>query len=607
MLARGVFFTIHFDRISNCHTSPLESLRRTNRLIDTHTHKHKHTLTQTHKIMLISIQTMFYGVAYVLSTWLFLFWLEFLWSRRRFYRVAWQLSGPWGWPFLGKGLEMMRPDTFMQYLESTAKEYATPFISWMGTSCFLYVNDPDTVDTVFNSPHCTNKGELYSFVAEGIGDGLFTSSSPRWNKHRRLINPAFSRQNINNFLPIFNVEANLMLGKCADLAKSGEKFNIYEMLKRSVLETACQTTMGKRMNFENEASAHIFEAYKDLTEACVRRMLSPWLYPSVLFRCSSLYVRQEQIVRVLFNFIDGLLQRKNNKSVANITTNQQQLQQQQEQVQLGRHSTLNGNESENCSGTDSAQVNGKVCASVNAATDADASATLRKSKAIFVEQVRAHVEQGQFTWEDVRAEANVIIAASFETTSTGLYIVCLCLAMHPEYQEKLYDELSKLFPEKTPPEINYEQLERMHYTEMIIKEAMRLFAPVPFVLRSASNDFHLRNGVLIPRGTQIAIDIYNMQRDERFWGENAKQFNPEAHFGPSAPSRHPLAYIPFTKGLRMCIGYRYAIMLMKVFVAKIFHQYRLKTDATLDRLKCKGAISLKLVEYPLIQLEARVR
>lgn len=65
-------------------------------------------------------------------------------------------------------------------------------------------------------------------------------SAPRWNKHRRLINPAFSRQNINNFLPIFNVEANLMLGKCADLAKSGEKFNIYEMLKRSVLETACR-------------------------------------------------------------------------------------------------------------------------------------------------------------------------------------------------------------------------------------------------------------------------------------------------------------------------------------------------------------------------------
>lgn len=51
------------------------------------------------------------------------------------------------------------------------------------------------------------------------------------------------------------------------------------------------------------------------------------------------------------------------------------------------------------------QLNGKV------GVDADASAAIRKSKAIFVEQVRIHVEQGQLSWEDVRAEANVIIAA----------------------------------------------------------------------------------------------------------------------------------------------------------------------------------------------------
>lgn len=177
--------------------------------------------------------------------------------------------------------------------------------------------------------------------------------------------------------------------------------------------------------------------------------------------------------------------------------------------------------------------------------------------------------------------------------------------MHPEYQEKLYDELVTIFPENEPPVVDYEHLERMPYTEMIINEALRLYSPVPMVLRSAADDFRLRNGVLIPRGTQIGIDIYNMQRDEHIWGPDAKQFKPEAHFGPNAAKRHAFAFIPFTKGLRMCIGYRYALMLMKVFVAKIFRQYRLKTEATLDQLVVKGTISLKLAEYPLCQLKAR--
>lgn len=46
----------------------------------------------------------------------------------------------------------------------------------MGTKCCLYVNDPETIETVFNSASCTNKGYLYRFMASVIGDGLFTSS-----------------------------------------------------------------------------------------------------------------------------------------------------------------------------------------------------------------------------------------------------------------------------------------------------------------------------------------------------------------------------------------------------------------------------------------------
>lgn len=61
-------------------------------------------------------------------------------------------------------------------MERLTKEYESPFITWLGTGCFLYVNDPETMETIFNSTCCTNKGDVYRFMSSAIGDGLFTSS-----------------------------------------------------------------------------------------------------------------------------------------------------------------------------------------------------------------------------------------------------------------------------------------------------------------------------------------------------------------------------------------------------------------------------------------------
>ncbi|TMW50819.1 hypothetical protein DOY81_004095 [Sarcophaga bullata] len=344
-----------------------------------------------------------------------------------------------------------------------------------------------------------------------------------------------------------------------------------------------------------------------LTEVCVKRMLSPWLYIDVIYRFSSLYKCQQKYVSTLYKFVENLLHHNDNiKNLATLTSPKTITN------HYKNHNIWNVNVDGDDRTDDSNELN-------------------KKSKSyVFVEQIRNHIDEGQLTWQDVRDEANVIVAATFETTSTALYLVCLCLAMHPECQDKLYKELIEIFPSpakcsnyadnsRLTTELSYdgngsiiftdvtlEQLEQMKYTEMVINEAMRLFAPVPMVLRSASNEFQLRNGITIPKGTQIGIDIYNMQRRKDIWGPLAHTFNPDKHFGPYTKP-HPFAFVPFTKGLRMCIGYRYAIILMKVMLAKIFLNFRLTTctNVNMENIKIKGTISLKLVEYPLCQLQQR--
>lgn len=125
--------------------------------------------------------------------------------------------------------------------------------------------------------------------------------------------------------------------------------------------------------------------------------------------------------------------------------------------------------------------------------------------------------------------------------------------MFPKYQEKLYEEVRTIFLNDNTI-ISHESLKELVYMDLVINEAMRLLSPVPIVARQTNASLQLANGVYLPSGVQIAIDIFHLHRNSEIWGADANTFNPD-HFLPSNMRyRHPYAFIPFTKGIRSCIG-----------------------------------------------------
>lgn len=126
--------------------------------------------------------------------------------------------------------------------------------------------------------------------------------------------------------------------------------------------------------------------------------------------------------------------------------------------------------------------------------------------------------------------------------------------MFPEYQKKLFEEVNSLFPEKQNVNISSESVKQLVYMDLIINEAMRLLSPVPIVARQINEPMELSNGIVLPKGVQVAIDIFHLHRREDIWGSDAQTFNPD-HFLPSnMRDKHAYAFIPFTKGIRNCIG-----------------------------------------------------
>lgn len=68
----------------------------------------------------------------------------------------------------------------------------------------------------------------------------------------------------------------------------------------------------------------------------------------------------------------------------------------------------------------------------------------------------------------------------------------LMLAMHPEYQERVFEEVKLIFPDKNIDNfVNYEDLNNLEFTERVIKETMRLFPAVPVMARNATAAFDL--------------------------------------------------------------------------------------------------------------------
>lgn len=81
------------------------------------------------------------------------------------------------------------------------------------------------------------------------------------------------------------------------------------------------------------------------------------------------------------------------------------------------------------------------------------------------------------------------------------------------------------------------------------------FPLLPIVFRYVTNEsLKFSNGITLPTGQIICIDMYRLHRSKAIYGPEANRFNPENFSAENVEQRHPYVFIPFRKGQRFCIG-----------------------------------------------------
>ncbi|KAF5292052.1 hypothetical protein FQR65_LT11318 [Abscondita terminalis] len=447
-------------------------------------------------------------------------YLQYLWKRRYLYSAAWQRPGPLSFPFIGNALLLVAsPSDLLKNLLRLNKLYKSPFPFWTGPKLLFSISEPKDLETVLNSPNALNKIEFHKSRKIVSGQGLFAAPVPIWKRHRKIILPTMNQKVLNDFVPIFVEQSDILLQQLLEEVGKDE-FDIFDYVSKCVLDNLCATMMGVSVNAQITDSE--FPKWNNkIVEISYIRMLNIWYHFDFIFNLSSHSRQYNDLTRKISTFVDDMVLQKRREYRAHRE---------------------------------------------NAFVDEEFSK--RKS---FLHLLIELSENGtEFNNEELRDEVITFLIAGNDTSATMLSFFFIVLGMYPEIQQKLYEEVINVLGSNRP--VEHADLNKFEYMDRLIRETLRIFPSVPFLGRSVTEDIKLEDCTL-PAGCSVLINVIGLHRDPSLYPEPLK-FDPDRFLKEEVAKRHPYSWLPFSGGPRNCIGTKFGFMSMKTMIASVVRKFK---------------------------------
>ncbi|KAJ7247129.1 cytochrome P450 [Mycena haematopus] len=196
-------------------------------------------------------------------------------------------------------------------------------------------------------------------------------------------------------------------------------------------------------------------------------------------------------------------------------------------------------------------------------------------------------ERQRLSDAEVIAQIPSFFVAGHGTTSTSTAWALHSLSLNPATQEKLRKELFTISSENP----TMDELNSLPYLESVVRETLRVYGPVAFLERIATQDDVLplsrpytdtagkcHDSLPIRKGQVIHMPIVAFNTDKEIWGADAEEFRPERWESvPSAAGAIPGLPHPnlfsFFAGQTSCIGYRFSLVEMKALLFTLIRAF----------------------------------
>ncbi|XP_030226613.1 cytochrome P450 4B1 isoform X1 [Gadus morhua] len=435
--------------------------------------------------------------------------------------------GPPAHWFFGHTLEVMKRDgTAFDKSVAWGVRFPFAFPIWFGPFLsILNLHHPDYVKTLLSSTE--PKDDIaYRFIKPWIGDGLLVSSGQKWFNHRRLLTPGFHYKILKPYVKTMADCSRLMLDKWEGYSQTNEFFEVFGPVSLMSLDNIMRCAFSNNSNCQNEGETNTYiKAVYELSDLVSMRIRVFPYHSDLIFYLSPHGFRFRRACRVTHRHTEEVIRKRKEALMEEAKP---------EQTQAKRNLDF---------------LDILLCA-----RDEDDNA---------------------LSDEVIRAEVDTFMFEGHDTTASSISFLMYSLASHPQHQEICRDEILQVLGDKET--LDWDDLSKIPYTTMCIKESLRLYPAVPGISRKLTKTMTFIDGRSMPEGSYIGAGLYSHHRNSTIW-ENPKVFDPLRFLPENVSKRHPHAFLPFSAGPRNCIGQNFAMNEMKVVIAQTLRRYQLMAD-----------------------------
>ncbi|KAI8038469.1 uncharacterized protein LOC128254616 [Drosophila gunungcola] len=435
----------------------------------------------------------------------------------------------------------------------------------VGTSIYNII-DADNAENVLNHPNLITKGLVYNFLHPFLRTGLLTSTGKKWHARRKMLTPTFHFNILNQFQEIFKTESQKFLQQFK--GQDEVTISLQDVIPRFTLNSICETAMGVKLDEMAEKGDRYRENFSQIEECFIRRLSNPLLWGDSLF---NMFAAKDyaSALDVVHGFSSEIIAK--------------------------RRVLLEG------------ELDNK-----RTTQTADDDVFITKKRFAMLDTLICAEKDGLIDHIGICEEVDTLMFEGYDTTSIGLIFGLMNMSLNPDKQELCFQEIQENI-EDDLSNLDVGQLNKLKYLEYFMKETMRLYPSVPIMGRQATQETELANGLILPKGSQITIHVFDIHRNAKYW-DSPEEFRPERFLPENSQNRHTYAYIPFSAGQRNCIGQKYAMQEMKTLMVVLLKQFKIlpaidPKDIVFNTgitLRTQNKIHVKLVRRKKVYLSREV-
>ncbi|GJJ13922.1 hypothetical protein Clacol_008179 [Clathrus columnatus] len=374
----------------------------------------------------------------------------------------------------------------------------------------LVTVDPTAMTYILNRPWIYQKPwQSRRLITRLIGEGLLGSEGIIHKRLRKLSNPAFSQQNLREFLPTFFKKA-LELKECWEKIISqnphhANEIDICHWLGRLTVDIIGETGFDYPFNAIRNETNEVYLAFRDMF-AAVFTAAPEW----------------EIILGIYFPFFNKLWRSKTNVIVEHS----------QRVIQKVGKDVIKRKKDAFEKGVDPGK---------------DLLTLLLKSNYSDETPPEQRVSN-----EDLFNQVSTFLFAGSDTSSLALTWTLQLLTEHPDIQTRLRQEFHDLQTSKNVIKNvldieddksyadMYKAIDVLPFLDNVIRESLRLIPPIHSSLRVATRDDYIpfsgpvllrdgttQHGIGIKKGQIVHVSIEAFNVNKNVWGEDAWSFNPD--------------------------------------------------------------------------------